>query len=142
VDGSAAYYVSSAIALQAETYTSTGVPISWLQQYGFTSNYEAAALGDQDGDGMATWQEYFAGTNPTNAASVWNLSTRFDQGSNVLSWSSVSNRLYAVSWSTNVAGPWVSAATNLPSTPPLNSYSDSPHPGQSASFYRVSVTAP
>ena len=61
-DGSAAYFVTGLATLQQETYTTNGVPVSWLQQYGFTGDYDAAASGDQDHDGMATWQEYYAGT--------------------------------------------------------------------------------
>ncbi len=127
-DGSAAYFVNSSI--QVQQATSTGVPFWWLQQYGFTGDYEAAALGDQDHDGMLTWQEYIAGTNPTNAASVWVLNARLDQGTNVISWPSISNRLYTLVWSTNVAGPWSPLATDLPPTPPQNSYADGLHSGQ------------
>lgn len=34
-------------------------------------NYETAAFTDPDLDGMATWQEYVAGSNPTNGESVF-----------------------------------------------------------------------
>ena len=73
-DGSAAYFVTGPTTLQQETYATNGVPISWLQYYGFTGDYDAAALGDQDSDGPPTWQEYYAGTVPTNSASVWRIS--------------------------------------------------------------------
>jgi len=53
--------------------TSSGTPYVWLDQYGLVSggDYEAAASADSDGDGLAAWQEYVAGTVPTNGASVF-----------------------------------------------------------------------
>jgi hypothetical protein len=41
-----------------------GTPVPWLQEHGFTNDFEAAELGDPDGDGALTWQEYQAGTDP------------------------------------------------------------------------------
>ncbi len=47
------------------------VPFEWMQQY-FGNNISAwpAATADSDGDGMNNYQEFLAGTVPTNAASV------------------------------------------------------------------------
>jgi hypothetical protein len=141
-DGSAAYFVTGPATLQQETYAANGVPISWLQYYGFTGDYDAAALGDQDNDGPLTWQEYYAGTIPTNSASVWRVSAATSPGANVVTWPSISNRLYAVTWSTNVLGPWTLLATNRAATPPQNSYSDTSHAAEAHSYYRVSVRNP
>ena len=44
-------------------------PLWWLAQYGWTNNFDAVELADQDGDGVATWLEYLAGTDPTNPIS-------------------------------------------------------------------------
>ena len=141
-DGSAAYFVTGATTLQQETYATNGVPISWLQYYGFTGDYDAAALGDQDNDGPPTWQEYYAGTVPTNSASMWRISAATAPGSNVVTWPSITNRLYAITWSSNVLGPWTVLATNVPPTPPQNSYPDAAHAAAPQSFYRVSVRVP
>jgi hypothetical protein len=46
------------------------VPEWWLAGYGWTQDFEAAAESDSDGDGLAAWQEWKAGTDPTNALSV------------------------------------------------------------------------
>jgi hypothetical protein len=42
------------------------VPAWWLVQYGWTNNFDAAALADTDGDSLAAWEEYVAGTCPTD----------------------------------------------------------------------------
>jgi len=58
----------------ATATTPLPVPYAWLDSYSGlvqAGDYEASALDDQDHDGMATWQEYAAGTVPTNAASVF-----------------------------------------------------------------------
>ena len=141
-DGSAAYFVTGPTTLQSEILATNGVPVSWLQQYGFTGDYNAAALGDQDADGMATWQEYYAGTNPTNSASVWLISALAAQNAKVLKWPSVTNRLYTVTWSTNPAGPWTPLAIELAPTPPQNTYSDTSHAADSQAYYRVSIRVP
>ena len=46
-------------------------PVWWLAQWGATGSFDAAATADWDLDGMANWAEYEAGTQPTNAASVF-----------------------------------------------------------------------
>jgi hypothetical protein len=48
-----------------------GIPYEWMQQY-FGNNILAWPLptADSDVDGMSNYQEFLAGTNPTNAASV------------------------------------------------------------------------
>ena len=141
-DGSAAYFVTGATTLQQEAYATNGVPISWLQQYGFSGDYDAAAMGDQDTDGMATWQEYYAGTVPTNSASAWRVTAVPDASAKVVTWPSITSRLYSVIAATNAAGPWAPLAIDLPPTPPQNTYTDAVHGAASQVFYRVSVRVP
>jgi len=56
----------------------------------------------------------------------------------VLTWPSEANRLYSLQTRTNFAGAWVSLATNLPATPPLNSYTGMVG-AASQSFYRLKL---
>lgn len=55
--------------------TTMGTPVSWFESYGITSEFDNAELLDLDGDGLAAWQEYVAGTDPTVAASVFEIVT-------------------------------------------------------------------
>ena len=48
-----------------------GTSLLWLRSHGFTNDFAVAEEGDPDGDRMKTWEEYRAGTDPTNAASVF-----------------------------------------------------------------------
>ncbi|MDD2598711.1 MAG: chitobiase/beta-hexosaminidase C-terminal domain-containing protein [Kiritimatiellae bacterium] len=75
-------------AAQVTQNTPVPVPYGWLSTYQLVSgnDYEAAALADVDGDGHTAWQEYVAGTCPTNSASIFTL------------WLTISNRTPRLSW--------------------------------------------
>ena len=79
--------------------TATGTPYSWLQHFSVNAD-----TGDEDDDGMLTWQEYLADTDPTNAASclritaLSNLSPR-----RVYFTGSSTGRYYTLRWTTNLA---------------------------------------
>jgi hypothetical protein len=118
----------------------TETPEWWLAQYGLT-NFTAEAAADADGDGLLSWQEYVAGTDPTNPASVLQITGgAVTAQSVVIRWSSVSNRLYSLSRTTNLTEAFTAlpGASNLPATPPENSYTH-PAPVSSAAFYRITV---
>jgi hypothetical protein len=63
----------SVTATAPPTCTSQGTPYVWLDHYGLVTggNYETADAGDTDADGYLAWQEYIAGTEPTNRQSVF-----------------------------------------------------------------------
>lgn len=66
--------LTNSFNVTAALTTNTTTPIWWLIQYGFTNDFENAAMADPDGDGARTWEEYVAGTIPTNSASALKLS--------------------------------------------------------------------
>jgi autotransporter-associated beta strand protein len=122
------------------TTNPANTPYWWLAQHGLT-NFNADAMADADGDGLLTWQEYSAGTNPTNPASVFQITGGTVNSQNaVIRWSSVSNRFYNLSLTTNLMETFVAitGATNLPATPPENIYTNSV-PDGAAAFYRINV---
>ena len=75
----------------ATTTTLISVPYAWLDQYPVLlgladGNYESAALMDVDGDGQLAWQEYVAGTVPTNHESVFLSVLTITNGTPWISW--------------------------------------------------------
>ena len=138
------YGLSATSSVARFTFQSLDPFHAWLSSYGLPSNGSADYL-DADGDGMSNWQEYLAGTNPTNASSVFKItSAQFISNAQfVLQWSSVSNRLYDVMSATTLgtnSGTFMPlpGASNLVGTPPGNTWTDSvsrPTP----TFYRLNV---
>ncbi len=123
------------------TTNPANAPYWWLAQYGLT-NYDADAAADADRDGLTTWQECIAGTNPTNPASALRITATnmIVKGKTVIRWASESNRFYNLSRTTNLLQSFsaVAGATNLPATPPENVYTSSV-PTAGSTFYKISV---
>jgi PKD repeat protein len=71
---------------------------SWqIQYFTSTNNPAAAASADPDGDSCNNLCEFSAGTNPTNSASSFRITSVAAQGSNVLvSWSTAGGRTNAL----------------------------------------------
>ena len=120
-----------------------GTPVSWLWTYGLSNVSPAAAeCMDDDHDGMLTWQEYVAGTNPTNAVSVQQI-VSISSNSVVFS-PALTNRNYAVFCITNQSGnsaEWLMVAPFQSSTgtiilPPTNVTT------MQQMYYRVGVRVP
>jgi len=148
----------------AANRTTNNVPEGWLVDHGLTNrDFAAEALMDQDADGMAAWEEYAAGTDPTNAASRFSISGVEPFGTNyivvafeddvpgswftqrllqaegyVLTWASASNRCYTLYGATGAAAAPLIIAGNLPATPPLNTYTDLVETSGQR-FYRLGV---
>jgi hypothetical protein len=116
----------------APTQTTNGTPYSWLTGYGF-ANPEADDLLDQDVDGLKTWQEYIAGTVPTNAASCLKAAqaTR-----DVVTWSAVTGRIYSVYWSTNLVKGFALKQDNI--MYPTNNFTNSTPDGR-LNHYQIKV---
>ena len=66
-------------------------PMWWLYQANtnWHTNFNAAALGDYYQDGALTWEEYIAGTHPTNPESVFKLDITSTDGLTVLSFPTI-----------------------------------------------------
>jgi hypothetical protein len=137
------YGLSVTSAAARFTYQSLDPFHAWLASYGLPSD-SSADYRDSDGDGLNNWQEYLAGTNPTNTSSVFKITSgqAMPGGQFVLRWLSVSNRLYDVMRGTNPAagaGAFVPVpgATDLPGDPPQNTWTDSVSPASTRVFYRL-----
>jgi autotransporter-associated beta strand protein len=127
-------------AVFAEQLATNSTPLWWLANYGYSNGFDTAALVDADHDGMTNWQEYIAGTDPTNGGSVLVVSNFVSSapGQVVLQWPSVADRVYAVERATNLNNGFSALATNLAARTPMNSYTDVVDQA-GALFYRIRV---
>ena len=121
---------------QVTTAAPADVPYEWLASYGLTNSgvtFDQAAAADQDSDGLAAWQEYIAGTDPTNTTSCF---TAAQATRNTISWSPVSGRVYSVYWSTNLMNGFQPLETNI--FYPQGSYTNTA-PDSRVNHYQIKV---
>ena len=113
-------------------------PKWWLYQAdtNWATDFDAAALGDQDGDGVVTWQEYIAGTLPRSPASAFALNIATSNGLQIVSFPTVLTsgldglqRHYALESRTNLSSPvWT----------PIPSWNNIPASGQTLAYTNLS----
>jgi len=125
-----------------------GTPLTWLRSYGFTNDCALAEESDPDEDGMKTWEEYRAGTNPTNAASVFRFQEIAPVANGIrLIWSGTTNggvtTPFLMHRATNLSSPaWELISGSIPRAGTgLNVWTDSVSASGTRVFYRVAVPA-
>jgi len=119
------------------------ISYAWLQQYGLP-NDGSVDYTDPDHDGHNTWQEWIAGTDPTNSASVlrmFNPEATNDPAGIIVTWQSVPERLYDLQRSTNlISQPAFSVIqAAIPGEADTTSFCDTNPIESTAVFYRVTI---
>jgi hypothetical protein len=117
------------------------ISYAWLQQFGLPTDGSADFI-DSDSDGMNNWQEWVAGTDPTNPRSSLAMLSPTVSGTNiVVRWQSVSARKYFLQRATDlsVQPTFLTLATNITGQAGTTSYIDKQAPGYGPFFYRVGI---
>jgi hypothetical protein len=117
------------------------ISYAWLQQFGFLTDGSADFL-DPDGDGHNNWQEWLAGTVPTDSTSVLRLQIPVNGASGTtVSWQSVSGRIYFLDRSSNLAGlpAFVTVQSNITAVSSITTVTDTNAVGVGPFFYRVGL---
>jgi subtilisin family serine protease len=120
------------------------IPEEWLLKHGLSVN-GSADNADADADRMTNWDEWFAGTNPTNTFSVLQFegaATLLTNGNFRVSWQSVPGRRYWIESAEALVSPlaFTPVVSNLLSTASPTEYVDV-RPATTSRFYRVGVQA-
>ena len=118
------------------TSVTNNTPLAWLADYGLEPT-DTGALSDTDHDGMKAWEEWIAGTIPTQFLSVLKISNSLNTtNGRILLWPTVTGRVYSVSWSTNLltAPPTLFMTNNT-----TGIYTDTVHTIEQSGFYRIGV---
>jgi hypothetical protein len=98
------------------------VPVGWLEHFRLTNDMpDDAVLSDRDSDGIPAWQEFFAGSDPTDGSSFLSIVDIEDRdGSNGVVWLGGTNgsaRPFIVQVSTNLEGGWSTLDAGVPRSP-------------------------
>ncbi len=114
---------------------------AWAQSFGFPTD-GSADFQDSDGDGLNNWQEWMAGTDPTNIASAFRiLAPSYSPAGVTITWQSVNTRSYYVQRATNLSAsaPFYSVGPLVPGQSGTTSYTDPAASSNSLFLYRIGV---
>ncbi len=144
-DGAGFSIVSTVASLLLDS-DGDGMPDRWETSHGLNLADAADAAADPDHDGASNLQEYLAGTDPQDPASVLKVEIDFS-GAVIIRFNGVANRSYSVLYRDAVdPGPW-NSLTNIPSIsttgeePRLVQVLDSQGSASPQRFYRLQTPA-
>jgi hypothetical protein len=84
---------------------SDGIPDEWENAHGFNANAGGDRNADADSDGLTNFEEYTAGTNPTNNASFLQLEISAGTAP-AITFGAISNRTYTIEYRDALNEPW------------------------------------
>jgi len=118
---------------------SNGISDAWEEAFFGSVTTNRTASTDTDGDGMTDYAEFIAGTNPTNAASrFYFTNVAAVNGLVQMQWPAVSNRLYQVSVSADLAA-WNAASDWMQATNTATMSYTATNSGDGPQFFRLQV---
>jgi hypothetical protein len=120
----------------------SGAFIGWLQQFGLATD-GSADFADSDGDGLNNWQEWVAGTVPTNAASALLMVNVSNSPPGLaITWQSASGKAYFLQRATDLASQLAFSIiqSNILGSSGTTTYYDSSATNPAPYFYRVGVS--
>jgi hypothetical protein len=129
-------------AYEYQTPTSV-ISYAWLQQYGLPTD-GSVDYADLDGTTFNVYQDWIAGLNPTNSASVLAMqipAVNTNSAGLTVSWLSVSNRIYYLQRATNLAAQpaFSTIQSNIAGQVETTSFLDATATNGGPYFYRVGV---
>lgn len=126
-------------------YDGDGLDDEW--EWGQFGTMLRDGTSDYDSDGMTDMDEYIAGTDPRDSASIFRISAMSpaaDGSGMTFSWYSSNlwiNSPYKVERCTNlIEGQWTLVGTQIMRLPPLNTWVDTNGPSDAACFYRITTS--
>jgi alpha-galactosidase len=89
--------------------------LAWqIRYFGSTGNPDAAASVDPDGDGMSNFQEYLAGTDPTNCTSAFRILGVVATNNDVLvTWATAGGRTNVLQSITGLGGSYTNVSPDI-----------------------------
>jgi hypothetical protein len=134
--------IGSSLDMGAYEFQGPGIALftAWLSEYGLPAD-GSADHADSDGDRMNNWQEWIAGTNPTNSSSFLRFLTPSRNALGLsLTWQSVSGKTYFLERASSFSqGAFFSFRSNIIGQANATTYMDLAATNAASFFYRVGV---
>ena len=136
--------IDALAALGLSDSDNDGMPDWWELWRGLSRFDRSDAAQDPDADGLTNLQEYLAGTDPNDAASVLRITELGLSGGEVVSlFTSVVGKRYSLERTGDLASPsWSAVATNLVGTGTYYQVRDPCGASAPQRFYRIKVMEP